>query len=798
GSQIFTYQFTFNWDAIGNLSRFKKTARFPKPKYYGTEINSRMTEAEIQERFLNSGKSSDFNHNLAVFYGIGDGGRGPLELEIMYADALVKLHNGRHVSQHQFFREQKEYVGERYLIWNDEQYLEFHRGVKTTQAMMKHLHRRAEYIANASENLVTMNNLINPDFTNIDKNIIFEFWRKVLFNEFHDILPGSSIPDVYRLARKEMKLSIESSMELIAENLVLLKEKANLSLGHKEDSEFQQEHEQKNDAKTSSAITGSKSKNYNYRYAIVYNPSCWERSGYALANPNHISYAHDEGMNKIFMAKGDTSLEGNNNNSNENGGKYIYHFKDLPPLSVTLQEIEYLCSSPDNNPIIKNEKESPFNEIYKESEEFFVLENDYIKATIDKKKGSLVSLKLKNASKDNNKGTDYEFLYTENTYKNMGAGLRIFSENPKQYPAWNLDKYYPTKKVPYYIVGEAYLKTNEAGIKVVHVDFAFGNNKKSKLFIEFFLLPEDKFLRIRIHTDIKDKKVLVKYFVPLTIKSEWVTAEIPYASIERRRFKKSEREKAKWEMPMQKWIDISDSDSGENSVGLAIINDNRYGFNATRKGVYISIVRTPKYPGVSPLYGATRTIPPSERPKYTDMEPLDFNLLLYPHKGDWKEAKVWQEAHDFNLPIFFMPLEINQTETQEEKFNATINGLNEFNNKFGFEFLRIEDRDVNNIFVNVIKAPEWTGPNLDKLTENDDWTWDKKSFIVRMTEIYGKETEFTIKFSDKLKIKEVIGVNLLEMAENSEIDNNTTLIDGNRIKTRIGKYEIKTLLIKLK
>ncbi len=67
-----------------------------------------------------------------------------------------------------------------------------------------------------------MMNIIDPDAIPINKPEIFEMWRLILFNEFHDILPGSSIPDVYILALKEFKQSIAMAQQIITQILATI------------------------------------------------------------------------------------------------------------------------------------------------------------------------------------------------------------------------------------------------------------------------------------------------------------------------------------------------------------------------------------------------------------------------------------------------------------------------------------------------------------------------------------------------------------------------------------------------
>jgi alpha-mannosidase len=276
-------------------------------------------------------------------------------------------------------------------------------------------------------------------------------------------------------------------------------------------------------------------------------------------------------------------------------------------------------------------------------------------------------------------------------------------------------------------------------------------------------------IHLDIHSDIKDGEIIVKYLIPVNLKSEDVTCEIPYASIDRKRIKRTEKEKGKWEMNMQKWIDISDSD-----FGVTVVNNNRYGFNATRHGIYLTLTRTPEYPGVSPLYGSTRIVPKKERPKYIDLVPFDYKFGIIPHSGGWKEHEMWKKGQEFNLNLIVC----QDHPTKNTK-----------NIDFSKPFIHIE---ASNILVGSIKPTEWNGSNYDKLVEHEEWAWDTKTFILRLIELHGIETKTNVILNNTLKIKNIEEVDLLERNPT-----NKNPFKDNRFEVSFTPFEIKTLRINI-
>ncbi|MHB1295044.1 MAG: alpha-mannosidase [Anaerolineae bacterium] len=85
-------------------------------------------------------------------------------------------------------------------VWNGELYFEFHRGTYTTQARMKKDNRTCENLFHDAELLATLAWLKGQPYPHEALN---GCWRTVLTNQFHDILPGSSIREVYLVAARE-------------------------------------------------------------------------------------------------------------------------------------------------------------------------------------------------------------------------------------------------------------------------------------------------------------------------------------------------------------------------------------------------------------------------------------------------------------------------------------------------------------------------------------------------------------------------------------------------------------------
>ena len=87
-------------------------------------------------------------------------------------------------------------------VWKDELYLEYHQGTYTTQAKMKEWNRRSEVLMTNAEKFSTISTMFGGTY---NRNDLEEAWRSVLFNQFHDLLPGSGIRENYIDAAEKYK-----------------------------------------------------------------------------------------------------------------------------------------------------------------------------------------------------------------------------------------------------------------------------------------------------------------------------------------------------------------------------------------------------------------------------------------------------------------------------------------------------------------------------------------------------------------------------------------------------------------
>jgi alpha-mannosidase len=134
-------------------------------------------------------------HQQIVLYGVGDHGGGPTIEMLERAEELRRVPTFPVMQydspDHALASVRATQSDTTFPVWRDELYLEKHRGTYTTQARQKWSARRSETAARTAEALAAIDTAAYP-------RARFEgIWHRVLFNEFHDILPGSGIHQIY-------------------------------------------------------------------------------------------------------------------------------------------------------------------------------------------------------------------------------------------------------------------------------------------------------------------------------------------------------------------------------------------------------------------------------------------------------------------------------------------------------------------------------------------------------------------------------------------------------------------------
>jgi alpha-mannosidase len=221
-SSFFTYKLNWNetndfphdlfeWEGIDGTSVVAHTFENP-----GTDYNGDVVPRDLYGTWRNFGGKRHHRESLFSF-GWGDGGGGPSEQMLEnYArlrdfPAMPRLRMARVDA---FFASLPE---DELPRWVGELYLELHRGTLTTQARVKKLNREAEHRLQEAEAFATLAARSGAGYPGEE---LERLWKTVLLNQFHDILPGSSISEVYSDTHRELE-EVVAAAEKVRDHALL-------------------------------------------------------------------------------------------------------------------------------------------------------------------------------------------------------------------------------------------------------------------------------------------------------------------------------------------------------------------------------------------------------------------------------------------------------------------------------------------------------------------------------------------------------------------------------------------------
>jgi alpha-mannosidase len=541
---------TFYWKGIDGTDIL--THFLPTNDYNCSNMPSKLIESE--ERYAQSDVSDEFLN----LYGIGDGGGGPspihIELGLRQQD-LEGTPRFKFAFARDFFERIAKIPEEQLPSWAGELYLELHRGTYTTQGLMKKYNRDLEIALRDLEFLGTW-------LDKYPKDEIDRIWKDTLLNQFHDILPGSSINRVYKDAHELSEKNFDKIHDM-----------------------FEKFFNQLFDVRYDDKLEG------NY---LAYNSLSWAKNllvRFPVTPGGNYKVSDSSGKNIPWLI---------------NHGKIEFYVK-IPPMGYTVFTIA-------KNKVVSEQKHSGKAELTI-TEKDIVLENKFIRVTICED-GVIHSIY--------DKEKDFETVKCANK-------LLLWEDLPINWEAWDINHYYKetkpeqAKRVSLEIIGD---NGHLVGIEQV---LSIGN---STVVQEITLSSDSREIRIENTVDWKEDKKLLKAVAETNINSGLATYEIQYGHIKRPTHFNTSWDHARFEVPAQRYADISQTD-----YGFAILNDCKYGHIINDGRVEISLLRSTKSPD-----------------EKADMGKHVFIYSYYPHCCTLENSDTLKIAHELNDPSSVIPL----------------------------------------------------------------------------------------------------------------------------------------------
>ncbi|KAI9591192.1 galactose mutarotase-like domain-containing protein [Syncephalis fuscata] len=223
---FFTQKLSWN-----NINKFPNTT-FHWAGLDGSKVLTHMAPGEtyaaqgtVSEliKSVNNNRDKAYSEASLLVFGNGDGGGGPLPAMI---ERLRRLENIEGIPRVKMgsaeeFYDHLEQSSKDLCTWRGELYFELHRGTYTSQADIKRSNRTSELLMRDVELFSCLASLHVKDFV-YPREKINSLWEHVLLNQFHDVLPGSSIEIVYKDAREFYKIVADEGLILLEAALAAL------------------------------------------------------------------------------------------------------------------------------------------------------------------------------------------------------------------------------------------------------------------------------------------------------------------------------------------------------------------------------------------------------------------------------------------------------------------------------------------------------------------------------------------------------------------------------------------------
>ncbi len=603
-------------------------------------------------------QQKDLNRDVLFAFGHGDGGGGPTHGMLERGRRMHMGIEGCPKVEFQFARDyfdrlQKDIAGRKRLPrWVGELYFEHHRGTLTAQASAKRWNRRSEFLYH---DLETLESLVNLDhLSSYPSAALLEGWKVILLNQFHDILPGSSIREVYEDSQKQYEDLHRTGGRMLEKAL----QQASRRVGLARDS------------------------------LLLFNTLGFSRREVAeMQRPQHTGFLLRDPQSGAVLPWQKTF-----------DGKIIFTSPEVPAkgyCAISVEAGEQRQTTPLTATL--REMHTPFFDLTFD-------EAMQIASLIDRRTGRSVAPQGEPLNR-----------------------LIVYEDRPFEHRAWNVQAYYTEKSWVLSDVSHAEVLECGPVRAVVLVERKFLHSVIRQYITAYAELDR---IDIRNEIDWDDSYLLLKADFPVDVNAVKATFDIQFGNIERVTHENTLWDFAQFESCAHKWADLSD-----NSFGLAVLNDCKYGYSAKDGHIALTLLRSANDP----------------QPKQ-DCTHHTFTYSLYPHAGPAAISRVVQEGYSLNCPLYTM-FSNAQKGAWPERFSLAC-------------------VDADNIILETVKRAE-----------------DSDALILRLYETWNRATDCSIRFGRLMEMAAQCDM----MEENEDL----LQVEGNRLRLHFRPFEIKTLKVRL-
>lgn len=517
GSRLLTY---FPHDYAGGINgpSMSKDLSIWAPSMYGEKLDG----AEVMH-----------------LYGVGDHGGGPTREMLDAAGELMsprtvypKLQLG---TASDFFNDlDKKLPTMKIPVWDGELYFQYHRGVFTTQAETKRRIRRTEEMLLDAEKFASLALLDGQQYPQEEME---RAWKRLLFDHFHDIMPGSGIGVNYLDARRDLLDVRRAGQEVLEHSLREIAAHVN----------------------TEAAGVP----------VMIFNSLSWPRTEVMEVEAQLPSPAKQIEVTDSAGKLAESQLL---SIDPETHRAHFLLAATMPAYGYKTYFVKAAVKAVPNQMSLSATRDT--------------LENESLRVKIDPQSGCMTSLLDK---RDQTEALARPETDTGGPKKMVcGNLLQTFVDKPKQWDAWNIDADFEDHYSNLDQADEVSLVEKGPLRAIIRIKKHFQN---STFIQDVTMYPGVERVDVKMQVEWHEKHILLKVAFPLSAHNDRATFEIPYGTVERPTTRNTPAERAQFEVPALSWADISD-----HKHGFSLLNDSKYGYDAKGNVLRLSLLRSPAWP----------------------------------------------------------------------------------------------------------------------------------------------------------------------------------------------------------
>jgi len=523
---------TFFWRGLDGTEVLTHFVTTPEAGQTSQTYNGVVDAASLAGAWDNYRQKNE-NADLLFLFGAGDGGGGPTRHDIEAGRRFADLAGFPRCT----FGRAEDYFerlgarmasNSRLPVWAGELYLETHRGTYTSQARNKKANRESETLYHDAELFSALTLVeLEAGYPQADLN---RGWELILLNQFHDILPGSSIAKVYEESRRQY--------ETVAEI-------GNAALNAALD-----------------AIAAAVDVRRNS--VVVFNPTDTVRESEAA----RVTIPADLG-DVEFTDKENAPLPAQVVAETETERTYLVLVSEPAAMGYDTLTV-YPAGGPQEASTVRADAEKR------------VLENDFVRVTFDAA-GEIVSLIHKQVDENNGGENEREITAPGQT----ANALTLFEDKPLRYDAWDVDVFYKDKPYPLREIGtiEAFEVVENGPVRA-----GFEIRRRflgSTLTQRVFLYAHSPRVEFETDVDWRERQMLLKAAFPVAVNAARATYGTQFGAVERPTHRNTGWDAARFEVCGHRWADLSEGD-----YGVSLLTDGtKYGYDVHENVLRLTLLK---------------------------------------------------------------------------------------------------------------------------------------------------------------------------------------------------------------